>query len=667
MTVNPPPTASCVVINAVQGAAITPVTMTGSGGSGAPYTFSATGLPAGLTMSASGTISGTPTVSGTFSYTITIKDSAGNTGTVNCSVTVNPKPTATCIVINAIQGVAITPVTMAGSGGTGGPYTFSATGLPTGLTMSAAGTISGTPTVSGTFTYTVTVTDKDGHTGTGTCSVTVNPAPTPLSVSCSTVTSGLINVPFNSPALTVTGGTSPYTFSVATGTLPTGLTLNAANGSITGTPTSGGTFTLQVTDAKGAVALDTCPFTISALPSCGATFVPLTDGISESGANAGQIVWFNSHLTKLGGTIPTSDFQIFIQNGKITFGTLTLTVPNAVITFTSTVSCATTSFDTAANTWRTTLPLSAAASADEIFAGGLAYPLPTNFSQNVSSITWSATVYSTAPALQLSWQHGASNWLTSKNGTNFPMSGGQPDYNAMMIDPAHNAPLCNSSYNAGDHAGAPEFAGRSNLLTSGGSGGGGSNWTGSWCSTPPPVSIVCSNPNVVDAGDAATIGFWHNQNGQALILSLNGGSSAKALGNWLATTFPYLYGAYSTHNLTNQSNTVVAALFLTFFNQTGAKTSAQIMAGALATYVTNSTLGGTNGIQYGFHSTPGGTGAQTYNVGAYGTAIGLVNYQSYTVTQLLQQANLMLKNGTFNSNAFNAVFNGINTSGDIIN
>jgi uncharacterized repeat protein (TIGR01451 family) len=72
-----PPTATCISITAVQGMPITPVTMVGSGGVGGPYTFSATGLPAGLIVSSSGTISGTPTVSGTFSYTVTVKDSAG--------------------------------------------------------------------------------------------------------------------------------------------------------------------------------------------------------------------------------------------------------------------------------------------------------------------------------------------------------------------------------------------------------------------------------------------------------------------------------------------------------------------------------------------------------------------------------------------------------------
>src|ERR1035438_7960939 len=151
--------------------------MIGSGGAGAHYTFTATGLPAGLSISSSGTISGTPTVNGTFNYTVTVKDASGNTGTLNCSVTVAPPPSATCAVITAIQGVAITPVTMVGSGGAGAPYTFTASGLPAGITMSTGGTISGTPTVSGTFSYTVTVTDKAGNTGTLNCSVTVAPPP----------------------------------------------------------------------------------------------------------------------------------------------------------------------------------------------------------------------------------------------------------------------------------------------------------------------------------------------------------------------------------------------------------------------------------------------------------------------------------------------------------
>jgi hypothetical protein len=89
--------------------AITPVTVTGSGGV-APYSFSATGLPTGISISSTGTISGTPTESGTFNYAVTVTDSVGKTGTVNCSVTVVPP----CNIIGAC-----TP-----------PYPFASTAYP---------------------------------------------------------------------------------------------------------------------------------------------------------------------------------------------------------------------------------------------------------------------------------------------------------------------------------------------------------------------------------------------------------------------------------------------------------------------------------------------------------------------------------------------------------
>jgi Putative Ig domain len=276
VTVVVPVTSSCVAITAVQGVAITPVTMTGSGGTGSGYTFSASGLPAGLTMAANGTISGIPTVSGTFNYTVTVKDSAGNTGTVNCSVTVVAPVSAVCVAINAIQGVAITPVTMTGSGGAGGPYTFSASGLPAGLTMSANGTISGTPTASGTFNYSVTVTDSAGNTGTVNCSVTVA---APVSAACVAITA-VQGVAITPVTMAGSGGTgSGYTFS-ASG-LPAGLTM-AANGSISGTPTVSGTFSYTVTvkDSAGNTGTVTCSVTVAAPVSAACVAINAIQGVA---------------------------------------------------------------------------------------------------------------------------------------------------------------------------------------------------------------------------------------------------------------------------------------------------------------------------------------------------------------------------------------------------
>jgi hypothetical protein len=217
----------------------------------------------------------------------------------------------------------------------------------------------------------------------------------------------------------------------------------------------------------------------------------LSYNVSEQSKNASEIVWFNSHF-KLQGTVPSTDFTVNVTHQSITFGSSTLTVPNAVIIFTSKVSCASTTFNTTTHEWETLIPHSYATHADENFSAGLACILPANFPQNVSNVTWHVTFTSpTAPSLQFQFQYGAANYLSDKDGEVFPTESGQPDYNAMKIDPVHNAPTCNG-YNNGDHAGTPENPVVKSLVTGGGSGGGGggSNWTGSWSSTQTFVCVV---------------------------------------------------------------------------------------------------------------------------------------------------------------------------------
>ena len=166
-------------------------------------------------------------------------------------------------------------------------------------------------------------------------------------------------------------------------------------------------------------------------------------------------------------------------------------------------------------------------------------------------------------------------------------------------------------------------------------------------------------------GDTAGIGFWQNKNGQALIKSLNGGSGSTALGNWLASNFPYLFGANAGgRNLTGKSNLAVASLFVKLFNMSGPKTDAQIMATALAVYVTDSDLAGNAGVKYGFNVSTSGTGEEPYHLGSLGSAIGLPDDSHPTVMDLLLQANAEKQAGTFNGVAFNAIFGDINESGD---
>jgi hypothetical protein len=136
------------------------------------------------------------------------------------------------------------------------------------------------------------------------------------------------------------------------------------------------------------------------------------------------------------------------------------------------------------------------------------------------------------------------------------------------------------------------------------------------------------------------IGFWDNSNGQTLINSFNGGSTATALANWLAASFPNLYGAGAgTNDLIGKSNAQVAAYFQTLFNLGGNKVQAQVLDVALNVYATTSSLGGNAGTAYGFTVSATGLGARSYGVGADGAAFGVANNTTLTVYGLLAAVN----------------------------
>ncbi len=158
---------------------LTNITYATTGATGA--TFS--GLPAGVTGNFAAsvvTISGTPTASGTFNYTVTLTGGCANI-TATGTITVTPANTITLTSAVATTGQTIcinspiTDITYATTGATGA--TFS--GLPAGVTGTWAAnvvTISGTPTVAGPFSFTVTLTGGCANiTTTGT--ITVNPLP----------------------------------------------------------------------------------------------------------------------------------------------------------------------------------------------------------------------------------------------------------------------------------------------------------------------------------------------------------------------------------------------------------------------------------------------------------------------------------------------------------
>jgi hypothetical protein len=151
----------------------------GASGGTTPYSWSATGLPNGLSVSQDGTISGTPTQQGVFGVKVTVTDHDGTTSAATLSLTVGPAPvTITTTGITPPALGATFSVTFGATGGTP-PYTWTSTGLPGSVTMDPNGTLSGTPTSTGTFPITVTVTDSKGQKTTQNLNLVVTLPPAP--------------------------------------------------------------------------------------------------------------------------------------------------------------------------------------------------------------------------------------------------------------------------------------------------------------------------------------------------------------------------------------------------------------------------------------------------------------------------------------------------------
>ncbi len=230
-------------------------TVSATGGNGS-YTFSVTAgsLPAGLTLNAStGALTGTPSTASSSNFTLTAVDGTGATAsraytvTINAALSLNP-PTLP----NATVGTAYEP-TLAATGGNGS-YTYSITSgsLPAGLALNAAtGVLAGMPTAAATSIFTVMVTDGLGVTASR--AYTVEVAPAALTLESTTLGNGVVGNPYNQ-AIVVSGGVAPYAFSISSGQLPVGVSLNPATGALGGTPIAAGTyaFTIRVVDANGA-------------------------------------------------------------------------------------------------------------------------------------------------------------------------------------------------------------------------------------------------------------------------------------------------------------------------------------------------------------------------------------------------------------------------------
>ncbi|MFC4058205.1 putative Ig domain-containing protein [Planomonospora corallina] len=219
-----------------------------------PLTWSATGLPDGLSVSPAGLITGTPAKAGTSTVTATVTDRVKDADSTQFSWTVYALPEiAGPGDQKTFRGEKATLKPTA----TGGraPLTWSATGLPGGLSIDAAtGTISGTATTRQTTTVTVKVTDRGGKTDTVTFSWEVVDPPRFAAAGTRT---NYIRDWVAGFKLTAIGGTGPYTWSAEN--LPEGLRIDPSTGEIYGTVWQGARYltTVHVRDRRGEKASTT--------------------------------------------------------------------------------------------------------------------------------------------------------------------------------------------------------------------------------------------------------------------------------------------------------------------------------------------------------------------------------------------------------------------------
>jgi kumamolisin len=279
--------------------------------SGQTLTYSATGLPAGLSISNSGLISGSPTTAGSDSSTVTATDTTGAHGSASFTWTINDSNTVTVTNPASQTGAVGTTVSLqihASDSASGQTLTYGATGLPAGLSMgSSSGLISGIPTTASTFSVTVTATDTTGAHGSASFSWTISNVvmvtnPGSQTGEVATAVSVQIHATDSASGQTLT-------FS-ATG-LPAGLSISSSSGLISGIPTTAGSYSVTVTvsDPTGVSGSASFAWAINK----GATTTAVVSSANPS--VTGQPVTYTANVASASPTLIPTGTVTFDDNG----------------------------------------------------------------------------------------------------------------------------------------------------------------------------------------------------------------------------------------------------------------------------------------------------------------------------------------------------------------
>jgi hypothetical protein len=292
-------------------------TLAASGGLG-PYSWSVAGeaLPPGLSLDPdSGAITGTPTTVGIFNFMVQVSDASDPVGiATNLLSITNAGP---------LTSIAVTPVNPAIV--VGESQQFTATGVCTDgntldvtstATWSSANAAVATIDATGQATTalagtTIISAALGGVTGNSTLTV-LHP---PLMIVTASLTRGTVGTAY-SMTMMATGGVAPYTWSIASGSLPPGVTLASASGVISGTPTNAGNFdfTMQAHDADSPIQTTTKPFSLTVLY---APVITSLVGNTNNGTEADYLwyggAWINAERFQVSSNITVSAIRAKVK------------------------------------------------------------------------------------------------------------------------------------------------------------------------------------------------------------------------------------------------------------------------------------------------------------------------------------------------------------------
>jgi hypothetical protein len=240
------------------------------------YTWSLSGtLPSGLVLSPDGGISGTPMSTSNSRFLLIATDPNGNQASEVCSlaVTRGPLAVAGCPLPDAAAGVSY-QATLSASGGSA-PYTFTSSGtLPSGITVSSTGFVSGSTMAAGSYPFNVSVREASGQTFTQACSLNVTPSMLHITTACPLPDAKLGQN--YSVQMQAAGGIAPYQFDFF-GFLPEGMRVSS-DGKISGIPNAlgGEAFLVRVTDAQSKTTTSVCSVGVGlpAVPQISITGLP---------------------------------------------------------------------------------------------------------------------------------------------------------------------------------------------------------------------------------------------------------------------------------------------------------------------------------------------------------------------------------------------------------